>query len=636
VSDPAAVYEERLQSYRTAHARLEWLDVRFAYGRLSVFGLAVVAALAAWRGFVTTWALAAPAVAFLLLVVRHDRVLRRREAAARAIAYYERGLARIDDRWMGKGEPGTRFADEHHPYANDLDLFGPASLFQLLSTARTRDGEDLLARWLLAAAAPAVIRERQEAAAALAPDVALRERVAISGESPHIAVETSALRRWAGEAAPPDLGRVGRITYAFVFAAFAAAAVLATTGTLRPLTFVLVAQLIARQVTGGRIERILQVAGGKARDLATLRELLRTLEFLHPTAHTSPGGSGAAALSATRLAALRTAVAGEGGSASRAIHSLQQIAERHDWGHSLPLIPLGAFLYYAMNGPEWALHLALVSASALLLLNPLLALAVERWRDRHGRHVGGWISALAEFEALIALATYHYEHPHDPFPEIDGDGPRTAARFEGVALGHPLLPAGRTVRNDVALTAGTQLLVVSGSNMSGKSTLLRTVGINAVLALAGAPVRAASLRISPLAIGATLRIQDSLQEGRSRFFAEITRIRELADLANGDPPLLFLLDELLHGTNSHDRLVGAAGILRTLLERGAIGLITTHDLALTAIADELGPRAANIHFEDVFEGGEIRFDYRVKPGPVTRSNALALMRAVGLEVDPEA
>jgi DNA mismatch repair ATPase MutS len=168
--------------------------------------------------------------------------------------------------------------------------------------------------------------------------------------------------------------------------------------------------------------------------------------------------------------------------------------------------------------------------------------------------------------------------------------------------------------------------------MSGKSTLLRTVGINAVLALAGAPVRAARLSMTPLAIGATLRIQDSLQEGRSRFYAEITRIRELTDLARGRLPLLFLLDELFHGTNSHDRLIGATGVLGSLLDRGAIGLVTTHDLALTAIADRLSPRAANVHFDDHFEGGEIVFDFRMKPGPVTRSNALALMRSVGLDI----
>ena len=207
------------------------------------------------------------------------------------------------------------------------------------------------------------------------------------------------------------------------------------------------------------------------------------------------------------------------------------------------------------------------------------------------------------------------------------------AGFDGTGLGHPLLPGARMVRNDVRLWGDARLLVVSGSNMSGKSTLLRTVGVNAVLALAGAPVRATALRITPLAIGATLRIQDSLQEGRSRFFAEITRVRDLSDTARGPLPLLFLLDELFHGTNSHDRLAGASGTLRSLLDHGAIGMTTTHDLALTAVADGLSPRAINVHFEDHFEGGEIKFDYRMKPGPVTRSNALALMRAVGLDVD---
>jgi DNA mismatch repair ATPase MutS len=279
---------------------------------------------------------------------------------------------------------------------------------------------------------------------------------------------------------------------------------------------------------------------------------------------------------------------------------------------------------------EWQHNLLFLIVSLPLMLGTHLAWAIESWRARHGRHIRAWLTAAGEFEALASLSAYRYEHPEDPFPHIATDG---SARFDGDSLGHPLLPAARMVRNDLRLGDDTHLLVVSGSNMSGKSTMLRTVGINAVMALTGAPVRARALTLSPLVIGATLRIQDSLQEGRSRFYAEITRIRELADLAQGPLPLLFLLDELFHGTNSHDRLVGASGVLRSLLDRGAIGLITTHDLALAAIADELAPRAANVHFDDWFDGGEMRFDYRAKPGPVTRSNALALMRAVGLEVD---
>jgi DNA mismatch repair ATPase MutS len=168
--------------------------------------------------------------------------------------------------------------------------------------------------------------------------------------------------------------------------------------------------------------------------------------------------------------------------------------------------------------------------------------------------------------------------------------------------------------------------------MSGKSTLLRTVGVNSALALAGAPVCARRLRITPVVVGATLRINDSLQAGKSRFYAELTRLKHIVDRAGGTPPLLFLLDEILHGTNSHDRRIGAEAILRGLVARGAVGLVTTHDLALAEVAATMGALAANVHFEDHLEGGVMTFDYRMKPGVVRKSNALELMRAVGLEV----
>jgi DNA mismatch repair ATPase MutS len=280
--------------------------------------------------------------------------------------------------------------------------------------------------------------------------------------------------------------------------------------------------------------------------------------------------------------------------------------------------------------------------AALLLVGTQLAFAVERWRARCGPAVPVWLAAVAEYEALSALGTYAAEHSAYPFPSVT----EGAAAFAGEAVAHPLLPA-TAVANDVQLGgAAPSLLLVSGSNMSGKSTLLRTVGLNAVLAQAGAPVRARRLTLTPLKIGATLRVNDSLQAGRSRFFSEITRISEIVratpvparDLHPRQPipdldwSVLFLLDELLAGTNSHDRLQGARGILAGLVERRAIGLATTHDLALTAIADHLGDRARNVHFEDRFENGVLTFDFTLKPGVVKSSNALALMRAVGLEV----
>jgi DNA mismatch repair ATPase MutS len=336
----------------------------------------------------------------------------------------------------------------------------------------------------------------------------------------------------------------------------------------------------------------------------------------------------------SRLVVLHSRLTGAGRPASRVVRRLHRLSEILDSQKNTAVVPLGLTLIGAYTGKDWPLALALIASGVLLLVRPHIALAVHHWRSTYGGLVRVWVETIAEFEALSSLAGYRYEHHDDPFPVIVSPDADThgGAVFDGVQLGHPLLPRAAMVRNDVRLAGEIGLLVVSGSNMSGKSTLLRTVGINAVMALAGAPVRATSLHLSPLAVGATLRIQDSLLEGRSRFYAEITRIRSLADIAAGPVPLLFLLDELFHGTNSHDRLLGAQGVLRSLLARGAIGLITTHDLALTAIADGLAPRAVNVHFEDWFEQDAMRFDYRMKPGPVTRSNALALMRAVGLDV----
>jgi DNA mismatch repair ATPase MutS len=231
-------------------------------------------------------------------------------------------------------------------------------------------------------------------------------------------------------------------------------------------------------------------------------------------------------------------------------------------------------------------------------------------------------------EALCSLASFAFERPEYPFPEIvEGS---TVLEAEDVR--HPLLLRAQCVPNTITLGGDLQLLVISGSNMSGKSTLLRTVGTNVTLALAGAPVSAQRMKLSPLAIGATLRVQDSLLGGTSRFYAEIQRLRDIMELTEKSLPVLLLLDEILYGTNSHDRTIGAEAVIRGLVEQGAIGFVTTHDLALAKVADALAPRAANAHFEDRLEDGKMIFDYMLRPGVVQRSNALALMRAVGLKV----
>ena len=263
-----------------------------------------------------------------------------------------------------------------------------------------------------------------------------------------------------------------------------------------------------------------------------------------------------------------------------------------------------------------------------LLYSLHVALAAERWRGTHGKVIRQWVDALGEFEALSSLAAYSYEHPADPFPDFI-DGP---AAFVATELGHPLIPAAKCVRNSVSIAGTTRMLLVSGSNMSGKSTLLRTVGINTVLAMAGAPVRAGSLRLTPLQVGASIRVNDSLHEGSSRFYAEITRLREIYALLDHGPALLFLLDELLQGTNSKDRLTGAEGIVRAFVAAGAIGLVSTHDLALTDIGGLPAGTLRNVHFQDDLSDGQMRFDFTLRDGVVTKSNGIELMRAIGLKV----
>ena len=589
---PADEYRKRLADRETALATLSRLDTRFSYGRLVVFAVGTLVFIAAWRTLLPVWWIALPVAGFAALMQRHDRVIRARSIAARSIAFYERGLARIEDRWTGLGEPGDRFREDRHPYANDLDLFGRGSLFQLLSIARTRSGEETLAGWLTSPASPDEIRNRQQAVIELTPALDLREALALAGADVGAAVNSAALVAWAEGRATlvPRWLSIGASV--LTATAIATAVYGAVSGNYAPLVATLLLEAAFSIPQRARIQQALHAVEGPARDLDVLAHVLERLEGEH--------------FDAPALAALRRRLDTAGVPASAVIRRLHRLVELHDWQHNQFFAPFAAALL-------WGTH---------------LAARIERWRLRHGSDVAAWLRIVGEFEALTSLAAYRYEHPDDVWPQVVEGGPR----FEAAAIGHPLIPAARMVRNDVRLSDDIRLLVVSGSNMSGKSTLLRTVGINSVLALAGAPVRAASLLLTPVAIGATLRIQDSLQEGRSRFYAEITRIRELTDVAAGPLPLLFLFDELLQGTNSHDRLVGASGVLRGLMARGAIGLITTHDLALTAIADALAPRAANVHLEDHFDEGEMRFDYQLQPGPVTRSNAVALMRAVGLDV----
>jgi hypothetical protein len=592
---PRAIYAERLA---VGTQRLE----EFAHRRVRIGNLRLLVALTAatvvWYAFhsLSLWWIAIPTVVFIILVWWQSRIERAAECVARAVRFYEQGIARLENRWHGNGESGERFADPHHPYASDLDLFGRASLFELLSTARTRGGEAKLAAWLKSASPITELRARHEAVEELGPKLDMREQLAVLGSDFRTGVDPERLARWAGE--PARSFTPWRRILALLLSLAGAATLLwwLATDFADPnarLTLIVVG---AVEVVFGfglraRILSIVSAVEEPAHDLDLLSGILATLEIQQ--------------FDSPRLKTLRSSIIVESNTASHRIARLRRLIELLD-SRDNPLV--------RALGP-------------LVLWSTQVGMAIEAWRAENGAQVAAWLDAVSEIEALSSLANYAWEHPEDPFPQfVENTCP---GLFEGNDMGHPLLAEDRCVRNSVSLADPLRLLVVSGSNMSGKSTLLRTIGVNTVLALAGSPVRAKRLRISHLSLGASIRTTDSLEEGHSRFMAEILRLKQVLELP---PPALFLLDELLHGTNSHDRALGSEGLIRALLGRGAIGLVTTHDLSLARVADELGAVAANVHFEDRLEGGRLVFDYRMRPGVVERSNALDLMRAVGLDV----
>ena len=556
----------------------------------------VLAALCAWLGMARSiiapaWTLV-PFASFLVLLAVHARVLNARDRAVRARDYFKRGFARLDGSWVGSGADGTRFL-EGHPYAGDLDLFGTGSLFQLLSTARTEAGEETLAGWLGRTSSVDEIASRQAAVVELRGRLEFREAVAaLAAETP--VSRTSALASWAARA-PAGLGPVHAWTFALCAATTAALAALMLMAGLPAgvfLAWVGVQSAIAA-IWRTEVRHVVRAVDLAEQDLGLLTELLALFER---ETFTSP-----------RLCGLHARLVADAVPMSRRIARLRTFIAARD-----------------------ALRNEFVRPFALLLLvRSQAAVAIDRWHAAHRAQLGEWIGIVGEFEALASLSTYAFEHPADPFPSVT-PGP---ALFHAVALGHPLMLDSAGVRNDVSMGGDApHVLIVSGSNMSGKSTLLRTVGANLVLAMAGAPVRARTLRCSPLTIGATIHVQDSLQAGQSRFYAEILRIRDIVAAARGPVPVLFLLDEILHGTNSHDRRIGAGAIVRALVRAGAVGLVTTHDLALTESIRALGALARNVHFADRLEDGRMVFDYRMREGVVDHSNAIELMRAVGLEV----
>ena len=542
------------------------------------------------------------AVTFVVLVGLHRRARSRAAWHEELRTVNELGEKRVRRAWSELPTPHVPQPPATHPYAADLDIVGHASLFQLLDVVSPAPGRPTLLRWLLEPVSSAdEVRARQKAAAELAPEIELREELhalaRMAGQ-----VQPDSLERflhWA-EDTPWLLRRPAVLWSARVLPVLTLAALALTWAGIVSWVVVLV-PIVAGLALLGSAREHLKAAITRASAYGTgLRPAESMLERFAHARFTSP-----------HLEQIQRCIRA-GGEAHRQLHHLDRVMAWAEVRYS-PMM-----------------HSVL---QALFLWDVHIVAQLERWQRGAGAHARGWLAALGDAEATAALATLAHDNPGWTFPEIREDG---AALFEATALAHPLLPDATRVANDVTVGPRGTCLLITGSNMSGKSTLLRAIGANAVLAQAGAPVCAARLEMPLVSLYTSIRIQDSLEQGISLFMAELKRLQQIVDAARHAAParpLLYLLDEILHGTNTAERQVAARTILGHLIESGAIGAVTTHDLTLAA-AGPLADAARPVHFTECFtrtaEGTTMSFDYRLRPGLATSVNALRLLEMMGL------
>jgi hypothetical protein len=599
-----ASYEERRNRFGTSSELEASRSRRLGWVRVTVFGAGFAAYVISdiSRGAVAGWALGAlgmALVAFVFLVVWHRRV-RGRERWFQALTEVNRvALARLDRDWRALPRTPETSTAADHPYAQDLDVCGDASLFRLLTTVTVPPGRATLREWLLKPAPREDVLLRQEAVRELAPQVDLRQRFEVTGRllDPPDSPSLKGFLSWAEE--KPWLPRhpwirVGSLVLPVLSAGLM---VLHLWGPLRSpwWIFTLAAAFALASMHRKRIHALMDAASGGQERFGRYAALLAL--FLETETE------------APILGTLKGRVSSGTQGAPAELRRLGRLVGWADVRFSgMAHGPLQALL-------SWDIH---------------VLGALERWKRRVGPHVRNWLEGLGEMEALLALAALSADHPDWCFPVITALGD-PVVRAKG--LGHPLLPPSTCVGNDVEVGPPGSFLFVTGSNMSGKSTLLRAIGINSVLAQAGAPVCAREMTLTPLAVQTSMRTADSLSEGVSQYMAELKRIQGVVNGARETNGVLYLLDEPLQGTNEAERRVANRTILGHLLRAGAIGAVATHDLQLDGTSG-LEKAARAVHLEGQVRDGEtgplLTFDYRLRPGRATSTNALALLRAVGL------
>ncbi len=577
---------------RSAVAKRNWMRLAFAI----CAAFAWILTKHALYGIGTWWPVLLTIAVFVGLLVLYVRLNAKLNRIRRLLVFHEHNLARVDGSQPQSGLTGEEFRNPAHLYDRDLNILGANSLFGLLGTVRTGIGQRGLARFLLDPASHAKAQARQQAVEELTPLTSLREEIALLGASRFEQASAATLDKWLDET-PPAFHPAIRIVLALTSTALVVVILVgffhfATWSTLLPnLAVVFALHTAVAAMVRSRVVPILE-----ASKIANQMQMFSDgLALLQKQPFTS-----------ARLIALQQA-SREPTDAIAAMSRVQSY-----------------FVIVEQRNKEWYYVLSLLFAAGTHA-----AIAIANWKRTHAPAMKLWLATWAEFEALNALANYAFEHPDNIYPEILPD--TAPATFEAIALRHPLLP--NCVPNDVALNPTTRFYLISGSNMSGKSTLLRAIGTNTALALAGAPLPATSARISPARLCASLALTDSLAEAKSKFLAEVERLHAILAVAASDaaPPVLFLIDEIFSGTNSSDRLAAASAVLRALVACNTVGALSTHDLALTDIATP-ALHGVNVHMASPDPADPLAFDYILKPGINTSSSALAILRLIGIDV----
>jgi hypothetical protein len=544
-----------------------------------------------------------------VLVIWHRRLRTRLSTARTMAAIQDEALARIRRQWERIPSPPPIGAPPDHPYARDLDIVGPASLLHLVNTTTSPMGEAELARWLLAPAPPEVVRERQVAVSELAGAIEVFQGLEAAGRQAHItaggaAPDPEPFLAW-GEQTPSAGGVLGWAAVISPLLFWVSLVLWAVRVLPWPVWIVFfLINIVLAFALAGTVERTLapvRLQQGRVAPYGLQLTLFQRHDW-----------------EASLLRRLADAARSGARPAEARLRSLSRIVSFS--------VPPTTLLYFPLQ--------------VLFLWNVHLASLADRWRRGDGHRVRRWLVALGEIETLASLAALRHREPAWTLPELVPG----AVEITGAGLGHPLIDPAVRVDNDVRVGPPGELLLVTGSNMSGKSTLLRAIGVNAVLAAAGGPACAESLRLPRLRLWTSMRIDDSLARGVSYFLAEVQRLKEVVDgidAAADDPSVLgcFLLDEILQGTNTAERTTAARAVLLRLAGRRAIGACSTHDLALAA-DPELGRVARNVHLQETIgagPGGEttMTFDYQLRDGVATSTNALRLMAAMGLPTDPQ-